>query len=311
MSLLLAPLHGFTELAFRNIYFRHFGGIDEAVAPFISLTHGDKITPLKVRELLPEKNTLVPVIPQILGNNADDFILIVKFLSDEYGYKEINWNLGCPISSIVRKKRGSGMLPYPELIASLLDKILPAISPSLSIKMRLGYDDVNQFPLLIEMLNKYPLSRLIIHPRIGIQQYCGEVKLDIFKSFIPSIRHQLVYNGDIHSHKDYEQISSVFPSIKDYMLGRGVFYNPFLPEQINAHSGELPSDAMNRFRFFYTDLETSYKSNRHFWMSKMKEFWKYFGSFLNLDEETMKRLMQCNSEGEWVSYMTNILTLTK
>jgi len=307
MQLILAPLHGFTDATFRNAYFRHFGGIDEAVAPFISLTHGNKVTAVKVKDVLPEFNLLKQVIPQVLGNNAADFILLCRYLSDKLGYEEVNWNLGCPIQGIVSKKRGSGMLPYPEMIERLLGEILPGISINLSIKLRLGLKSVNEFPLVAEVLNRFPLKSVTLHPRLGIQQYEGEVQLDEFEQVLPLIRHKVIYNGDIFSFTDFSAIKDRFPSIDDFMLGRGVLYNPFLPEQVKAGNPSLPENEMSRFSEFYKDLEESEKASRQFWMSKMKEYWKYFSSLLGLDEEIMLQVLRCISEKEWRMLISGLL----
>ncbi|MBK7212318.1 MAG: tRNA-dihydrouridine synthase family protein [Bacteroidales bacterium] len=295
----MAPLHGFTDATFRNVYFRHFGGFDEAMAPFISLTHGDKITPIKVRDVLPSINTAVPIIPQILGNEPADFILLCNYLSNELGYKEVNWNLGCPIRGIVHKKRGSGLLPYPQLLKSLLDEIIPNISLDLSIKLRLGSSSADEFPAVIEVLNQFPLKNICIHARIGIQQYDGNVMLDELSEFLPLIKHKVIYNGDIHTLNDYESICYRFPEFDSFMLGRGIFYNPFLAELIKSGSSVLPSNANARFGEFYHELESAEQNNRKFWISKMKEYWKYFASFLNVPEEQMIRLLRCSDSVEW------------
>jgi len=307
MHLTLAPLHGFTGSTFRNVWFRHFTGLDDAMAPFISLTHGNRITPLKVRELLPSLNKGIRLIPQILGNEADDFILLCRYLYDELGYEEVNWNLGCPIRDIVSKKRGSGLLPYPELIDQVLEKVIPSISARLSVKLRLGYRSCAEFPAVIEVLNKYPLSGITVHPRIGTQLYAGEVLLDEFEGFLPLIHHPVVYNGDIHSYEGFLRIRDRFPSINSYMLGRGVFFNPFLPEMIRNGIAELPAGAYDRFKAFYFDLEEAEKQRRRYWISKMKEYWKYFAVYLNTDEKSLNQLLRCTSETEWNKIVDQLL----
>ncbi|MBK7174726.1 MAG: tRNA-dihydrouridine synthase family protein [Bacteroidales bacterium] len=299
MHLILAPLHGFTDSTFRNVYFKHFHALDEAMAPFISLTHADKITPLKVRELLPLNNHFKALIPQILGNETSEFILLCNYLSDELGYTEVNWNLGCPIRGIVNKKRGSGILPYPELIDSLLSEIIPSIRLKLSVKLRLGLNSAEEFPAVIDVLNKYPLSNITLHPRIGIQQYEGTVMLDEFEGMLPLIHHSLIYNGDIHRYDQFVAISNRFPAISSFMLGRGIFHNPFLPEMIREGKSVLPAGAEERYSRYYRELEDTIKTEKHFWMSKMKEYWKYFGAFMHVDEKSLLELLRCKDEMEW------------
>ena len=299
MQLILAPLHGFTELGFRNVYAKHFHALDYAVAPFISLTHGDKITPQKVRDVLPRANFNLKLIPQVLGNESREFILLCKYLSEELGYKEVNWNLGCPIKGIVNKKRGSGMLPYPELIHQLLSEIIPNINLNLSVKLRLGWYSPDEFPPVAKVLNQFPLSSVTIHPRIGIQQYTGDVLLDDLDNCLPLLKHPVIYNGDVHSFADFTKIHERYPDIKSVMLGRGIFYNPFLPEMIRNNEAFLPMHSGERFKEYYSHLEAEMISHKHFWMSKMKEYWKYFSRLLCLSDAEFLALMQCRDENLW------------
>ncbi len=299
MNLVLAPLHGFTDATFRNVYFSHFEGIDSVVAPFISLTRADKITAVKVRELARELNQKVELIPQILGNDAKDFILLSHYLYEQLGYEEVNWNLGCPIRSIVSKKRGSGLLPYPDLLERLLNEIVPGIPQKLSVKMRLGMNNVREFPPLARVLNQFPVRSITLHPRLGVQQYEGSVLLDDLEQMIPLLQHKLIYNGDIRNIRDLESIRQRFPGFEDFMIGRGIFSNPFLPEQVKSLNATLPDNSTQRFINFYYELEAAEKHSRKLWMSKMKEYWKYFSVFLNLPDTVLLEILRCESVSEW------------
>jgi len=304
MHLILAPLHGFTDATFREVYFRHFRGFDEAMAPFVSLTHGRKITAIKVRDLVPQSHSGIPLIPQILGNESEDFIVLCNYLNKELGYTEVNWNLGCPVKGIVNKKRGCGLLPHPEKIDRFLEKVIPASPVRLSVKLRLGYFSVDEFPEVMTILNRYPISRLIVHPRTGIQQYAGNVLVEDLERFLPLIQQKVTYNGDIFSFPDFQAIRNRFSAIDSFMLGRGVFYNPFLAEIIRANNSTLPGDAASRFRNYYFDLESAEKSFRSSWMGRMKEYWKYFVDFQGMDKDKLIQILRCRTENEW-SRLTN------
>ena len=135
--LYLAPLRGFTEYIYRNAFSRHFGGFDVAVAPFIPTMTDARLKKKHLRDVMPENNQAMPVIPQIIGNKAADFILLAKRLFDQ-GYETVNWNLGCPFPMVAKKQRGSGLLPYPQKIEAFLEATISAIPNRLSIKARLG-----------------------------------------------------------------------------------------------------------------------------------------------------------------------------
>jgi len=81
-SLYLAPIRGITDAIYRQTFMRYFGGFDCAVAPFLTTFHGATIKATHLTDLLPENNTLLPVIPQILSKNPDNFIGVAQELYD-------------------------------------------------------------------------------------------------------------------------------------------------------------------------------------------------------------------------------------
>ncbi|MEE4111828.1 MAG: tRNA-dihydrouridine synthase family protein [Desulfobacteraceae bacterium] len=213
--LILAPLRGFTDAVFRNTFVRHFNGVDEAVAPFITSIKGRCIKPSHLRDLMPEDNRAMPVVPQILSNNPDELVCLANALFD-LGYREINWNLGCPFPMVAKKMRGSGLLPHPDVIDRMLDKTLHGISGKLSIKTRLGRLSSDEMDRLIPVFNRYPLSRVIVHPRTGVQMYAGRVDLKAFEICLARIVHPVVYNGDIN---DLDMFNVLDPDFPPYPAG--------------------------------------------------------------------------------------------
>ncbi len=189
--MILAPMQGLTEAMFRRVYERCFpGAIALAVSPFLSLTHNissarSGISREIVEDVLPENNEgSMPVIPQILGREPEEFVALCGALR-EMGYGEVNWNMGCPVRKVVGKRRGSGLLPHPDLVRQVLDRVVPAIGMRLSVKVRLGLKATDELFALIPVLNDYPLASVTIHPRLGRQQYTGQVDLDTFARALP------------------------------------------------------------------------------------------------------------------------------
>lgn len=240
--LILAPMQGLTEVLFRKVYEQCFpGALDLAVSPFLSLTHGNLSDAWeKIDDVLPEPNRgSIPVIPQILGKEPEEFVALANRLYG-IGYAEVNWNIGCPVRRVAAKHRGSGILPYPDEVRSILDHVVPRLQGTLSVKMRLGLRSPDELFALVPVLNDFPLASVTIHPRTGRQQYGGRVDLDTFGRVLPLIRHHVIYNGDIHTLADYRRIRNRFPNVKDFMLGRGVLYNPCLPLEIKSDDTHCP-----------------------------------------------------------------------
>lgn len=294
--LILAPLRGFTDAAFRNTFRKHFHGIDEAVAPFVTSIKGRRIKPSHLLDLAPDDNRGLPVVPQILSNQPDEFICLANTLV-RLGYREINWNLGCPYPMVAKKMRGSGLLPHPDKIDRVLEKTLGQFSGSLSIKTRLGRFSADEMDGLIPVFNRYPLTRVIVHPRTGIQMYAGGVDLPAFESCLADITHPVVYNGDIKDLDFFQSLESRFPEVSGWMLGRGLIANPFLPEMIRQGS-RLVCHTNARFAEFHDDLITEYRrrfSGPAHVLDRMKGFWRYFADGFEDRRQILKRIRKAGS----------------
>jgi len=286
-TLYLAPLRGLTDAIFRSVYGTFFRGIDRAVTPFLTTVEGFRIKPSHLKEVLPVHNRNMGIVPQILSKSAGDFIALAHELFD-LGYASLNWNLGCPFPMVARKQRGSGMLPYPEMIDRFLDRTLTAIPNRLGIKLRLGRFESREIFALLPVLNRYPIEELIIHPRTGVQMYGGAPDLDAFERCLGATRHAVVYNGDIISAADYQRLKARFPGLDCWMIGRGVLIDPFLPEMLKDH--DVSGDRLSRFRHFHDTLFEEYGRilrGRHL-VDKLKGFWTYFARGF-LDGNTVRK----------------------
>ena len=294
--LILAPLRGFTDAVFRNVFQRHFQGLDEAVAPFVTSIKGRRIKTTHLRDLAPVDNRAMPVVPQILSNDPDEFVCLANTLCD-LGYREINWNLGCPFPMVAKKMRGSGLLPYPDVVDRMLDKMLNRFTGSLSIKTRLGRFSVDEMDRLIPVFNRYPLARMIVHPRTGVQMYTGKVDLAAFEVCLARISHPVVYNGDINDPDMFHFLESRFPSTSGWMLGRGLIANPFLPEMIQSET-RLIDHRTERFARFHDDLVDGYRrrfSGPGHVLDRMKGFWGYFAAGFPDGRRIVKRVRKADS----------------
>ncbi len=283
IKLYFAPIRGFTNALYRNLYAEFFSGFDIAVAPFISTIQSEKIKKSHIKDILPENNSGIPIIPQILSNDPTGFIRLAKFIG-EAGYEIVNWNLGCPFPMVAKKKRGSGLLPYTGEIESFLDRVIPAIPNRLSIKTRSGRETDTDILKLIPVFNKYPIDEIIIHPRIGMQMYDGKPDLDIFEKCLQLSKHPVVYNGDIKDLETFHRLSDRFSSVNRWMIGRWGIANPFLPEIICKNVDNI-HDKNIIFKKFHDELFYRYRqylrSPSHI-LDKMKGYWNYFSwSFEN------------------------------
>ncbi len=295
--LILAPMQGLTELMFRKTYQQCFpDALDVAVSPFLSLTHGNLADAWKkIDDVLPDANEgSIPVIPQILGKEPVEFVELANRLY-EVGYTEINWNIGCPMRRVTAKHRGSGILPHPDEVRAILDQVVPQLKPRLSVKMRLGLNSKEEIFALVPVLNDYPLANITIHPRTGRQQYSGQVDLDTFQQVYPLFRTRIIYNGDLCTTADYRTLRRRFPDLQDFMIGRGILYDPILPLKIK---GIIPEDDKEQtlaaaHRFIHALLEAILDGpvRDESKMRKVKEYWCLLSRSLPLTEQQSRTVL--------------------
>ncbi|MFA5902631.1 MAG: tRNA-dihydrouridine synthase family protein [Desulfobacula sp.] len=295
IKIILAPLQGFTDVTFRNIFADHFSGVDEAMAPFIPTMGKNKLKPSRLKDVAPENNKKIFTIPQILGNNAGDFVFLAGRLHD-MGHKKINWNLGCPHTKEANKKRGSGLLMHPQIIDDFLNTVLSGISSTLSIKIRLGRVSKDEIYKLLPVFDRYPLDEIILHPRTGIQMYEGTPDHEAFKEALSLSRHIFVYNGDITDLTSFKYIRGKFPDLQSVMIGRGLLSNPFLAEAIKG--AQSRKHKITRLKDFHDDLFSGYQkiySGPAHLIGRMKGFWGYLGPSFKKKEKSLKQIMKAES----------------
>ena len=207
MKYYLAPMEGITGHIYRNAYAKYFDNIDKYFTPFIVPNQSTSLKTKELRDMLPENNEGLYIVPQILTNDAEGFITTAKKLQ-QLGYDEINLNLGCPAGTVVSKNRGSGFLSQRDELDSFLDEIFKINDMKISVKTRIGKDSPDEFYELIKIYNKYPMEELIIHPRTRQDFYGNTPNLDVFKDAISLSENTLCYNGDIFTVEDYKKINS-------------------------------------------------------------------------------------------------------
>ena len=305
----LAPLQGITDYHFRNLYNSHFKGIDEFYTPFLRLDKKKALKTSQVKDIQPENNKEIKVIPQILTNSVDDFIFLSKYLFN-LGYPEINWNLGCPFPMVAKRQLGSGLLPYSEKIDSILNQIIEIIPTKLSIKMRLGYENESEIDKVLPLLDKYPLTEIIIHTRIGKQMYKGNANPNEFEKYINLSKHQLSYNGDIDSLEKFNQLNNRFNDVNKWMIGRSAISNPFLIEEIKNKAKCNNLLKLERFAAFHNDLYEQFLSSLsgsgHV-LSKMTHFWEYFSQSFSNSRKVFKAIKKSNSISKFEENIHSIL----
>ena len=305
MKVYMAPLEGITSYIFRNAFAKYYGGIDRYFTPFITPHPKKGFSLSEKRDILPENNTKITVIPQILTNQVDDFVNLSREIA-EFGYDEVNLNLGCPSKTVTSKKKGSGALADVEELERFLDGIFSRCEQKISIKTRIGDSDEKEWEKILEIYEKYPLSELIVHPRLRVDFYRGGIHWLAWKRAMQSEK-KLVYNGDICTKDDAKSIFQF--GVETLMIGRGLLKNPELISEIRGEKGKKE---MNRSRFkqFHDEIYLGYAqimSGDTPTLFKMKELWGFWITSFAGKEKYLKKIRKVQNRAEYIQIVSELL----
>ena len=299
-SLSLGPFQGITDAPFRNVFKQHFSGIDKFYTPFFTGIQKDHAKNLQGEEIDPQCNDVETLTPQILSTDAEEILRFAKQCK-QLGYKEINLNMGCPFPRVANKKRGCGLLPYPDKVEAMLERVFEEIDIKFGVKCRLGYFSPEELEAIIPIFNKFPLSELIIHPRIGKQLYKGEADVERFKTLIPYINAPLVYNGDIFLVESFGRLREMVQPVNQFMLGRGILANPFLAEEIRGGAWNAP-ERTERLHAYIIDLyedRLCHAGGSPKVLGRMKELWSYLMNSFEEPQVVWRKIKKINSLKEY------------
>lgn len=305
MKIYSAPLQGFTEAVWRNVHNEVFGGIDEYYTPFLRYEYGE-IRNKDIRDVERKNNSANNLVPQIIAATPEEMRPLLDLIRSE-GYKSVDINMGCSFPLQARRRRGSGILPYPDMVAGILEEVKRNDDIVFSIKMRLGWQDKSEWRSIIEMINATPLSHVTMHPRLGVEQYKQPVDIDSFREFYEICKHPIVYNGDLLTLNDIRRIENNFPHLDGIMLGRGLLANPALgieyatgKELANREKAELVRRMHDKL---YDVLVQRLQGNTQF-LNKLKPYWEYLlPDMLKRDKKailkaaTIEKYMRAVNEG--------------
>ena len=288
MRYYFAPMEGVTGAVYRQAHAACFPGVDRYYAPFLSPTKDHRLTPKEQREILPEHNRGIALVPQVMTHNPSDFLWAANTLLD-LGYSEVNLNLGCPSGTVTAKKKGAGLLADPPLLAALLEEIFARSPLPISIKTRLGMNSPQEFPPLLELFARYPVAELIIHPRVRGDFYQGPVRMDWFCAALEQYSGPVCYNGNLTTRAECQAFCRRFPQVNAVMIGRGLLANPALVRQAQGGPGaDKPT-----LRLFHDTLYEEYcrrfQSVRNA-MFHMKEVWFYLSCLFEDSHSFQKQL---------------------
>ena len=294
-----APMEGLTDSIYRRLHHKYFPGVNRYYMPFISPTIHRQLTHKEDRELPLADSVGFAAVPQVLTKVSDDFLWAAEVCRDR-GYDEVNLNIGCPSGTVVSKGKGSGMLRDPAVLDRFLDEIFSASPLPVSVKTRLGLEKSEEFPAILEVLNRYPIQELTIHPRVRKQFYTGGVDMEMFDYAVANSRNPLCYNGDILTLAQVQKLQEKYPSIRSVMIGRGLIADPGM---LSGGTDKAALEGfMNELMAVY-EVEFGGSRNAIF---RLKENWGFLHDRFEGSEKLWKRLRKTTDAAEFKSISAEI-----
>lgn len=311
MKYYLAPLEGITGYLFRNTIEECFPGtVDKYFTPFFTPHTKRTMNTKEMNDILSEHNKGICLIPQILTNSSEDFLLFEKDMHD-FGYPEVNINLGCPSNTVFNKGRGSGALRDPYKLDEFLYGVYEKKTGPVSVKTRLGVMEPEEFYELLEVYNKYPMEELIIHVRVRQEFYKGLPHQDMFVYAMKNSKNPLCYNGDLWGRAELDALTALTEKETgsvpvSVMAGRPAVANPAVFREL-AGGPELTRKELKHYLEVLRDTYREIYVTDSNVLYKMKEIWTFMIRRFPGEEKNYKKILKAKKLEEYKALERAIL----
>lgn len=226
-NLLLAPIAGYCDLAFRLVA-RRQGGVGIACTDLLS-PEGilrENRQSLELAATCPEDS---PLCMQLYGANVDRLCEAARWAEDR-GAHVIDINMGCPVDKVTKKNGGSKLLCDPDNTLRMVERIAATLRRvPLTCKLRLGWDEQNIVaPYLASRLEEAGVQLITIHGRTTEMMFTGQARLDDIAKVVASVKRiPVVGNGDVKTPEDARRMIE-HTKCAGVMIGRGALSQPWL-----------------------------------------------------------------------------------
>jgi tRNA-dihydrouridine synthase len=294
---ILAPMEGVTDVVFRGV-------VNKAGRPDLFYTEFTNVSSfasergrhdaLERLEVKPEDK---PIIAQIWGKNPEHFAMLAREL-EGLGFAGLDLNFGCPDRHVNKAGGGAAMIRTPELASECIKHARENTNLPVSVKTRLGFTYIEEYKTWIPFLLNHHLAALTVHLRTRKEMSKVAAHYELIPELIKmrdeiSPETKLIINGDIKDKKMAKELSEKYPEIDGFMIGRGVFANPFCFTDHEPTKEEL----LDLF-YYHLDLYDERATKIHYPYEPLKHFFKvYINSFDGASDLRVK-LMDCKTTAE-------------
>ncbi len=225
----LAPMQDVTNLWFMKVI-AHYGSPDYFFTEYFRVNDTSRLN-RKILAAITENDTGRPVFAQMIGESIPDLVRTARELC-RYNIAGIDLNLGCPAPRVYRKNVGGGLLREPEKVDRILGELRSAVNDRpLTVKMRVGFENTDNFYSILDTINRHNIDLLSLHGRTVKDMYHGEVKYDLIAQAVKRVNCPVLANGNINSATTALKVLSQ-TGAAGVMVGRWAIANPWIFNQI-------------------------------------------------------------------------------
>lgn len=306
MEMLFAPMEGVTGYIYRQVHNKMFHGADEYWAPFIAPDSAGNFKSGSMRDVLPENNADIKLVPQVLANNPEAFLAVAGELR-EMGYEEVDLNAGCPSGTVFAKHKGAGMLTDVPALDAFLEEVFSKCPLKISVKTRLGAEREEEFEKLLEVWKKYPFSRFVVHTRCRSGMYKSPTSPESFAPALEVFGERACYNGNITDPESYRKLIQMYPALNAVMLGRGIVTNPALIRQLKGGAA-LEKEELSEFHDLLVERTLASGLCETFTVGRMKELWFYMSEMFENPEKRIRAIQKARHLDDYNSAVRSLFS---
>jgi tRNA-dihydrouridine synthase B len=274
----LAPMQDVTDICFMNTI-ADYGCPDYFFTEYFRVHESSRLDKDILRSIT-ENTTGRPVFAQMIGEHIPDLVRVAGLLS-HYPIAGIDLNLGCPAPKIYRKNVGGGLLRDPDKIDRILGELRSTIAGRFTVKMRIGFEDTDNFDRILSLIDKHQIDLVSLHGRTVKEMYGRIVHYDLIAHAVQRLQCPVLANGNVTS------VASAIAVLAQtqaagVMIGRSAIRNPWIFRQIREALSGQPVSIVTLAqvreyidRLYRTQVEKSIPTRSR--LSHLKMYLNYIG----------------------------------
>lgn len=305
----LAPMQDVTNLWFMKVI-AHYGSPDYFFTEYFRVNDTSRLN-RNILAAITENDTGRPVFAQMIGESIPDLVRTAKELC-KYNIAGVDLNMGCPAPRIYRKNVGGGLLREPEKVEQILGELRSAVNDKpLTVKMRVGFENTDNFYEILDIINRHNIDLLSLHGRTVKDMYHGAVKYDLIAEAVKRVDCPVLANGNINSATTALEVLSQ-TGAAGVMVGRWAIGNPWLFHQIRqALRGEeitpVPLVEVRNYidRLWQTPTASTIPERAR--VSYLKMFLNYIALSVDTEGDFLRLMRRVQTEVEMFNLCDRIL----